>query len=63
MVLAIVFAAVNLEWSVRPALIGLPVVFLILGAALLRHSRTSAEHEALKTSHRSRRTDTHSMSL
>lgn len=40
-VLAVVFAALNLDRSTRAAMIGLPVVFLIVGTVLLRNSRSS----------------------
>jgi hypothetical protein len=42
MVLAVVLAAFNLEKSTYPAMIGVPVVFLLAGAVLLRNSRSSS---------------------
>jgi hypothetical protein len=54
MVLAVVFAAFNLERGGSTAMIGVPVVFLVVGAVMLRKTRASAEDEALKTRRRSR---------
>jgi hypothetical protein len=45
MVLAVVFAALNLERSTYPAMIGVPVVFLVVGAVLLRNSRSSTSRD------------------
>ena len=53
MVLAVVFAALNLERGGSTAMLGVPVVFLIVGAVMLRKTRSSAEDEALKTRRRS----------
>jgi len=43
MVLAVVFAALNLERTANLAMTGLPVVFLVVGAVLLRNSRSSTD--------------------
>lgn len=43
MVLAVIFAALNLERPSYPAMIGGPVVFLVVGAVLLRNSRSTHE--------------------
>ncbi|HET6348397.1 MAG TPA: hypothetical protein VFH88_04860 [Candidatus Krumholzibacteria bacterium] len=43
MVLAVALAALNLEKSYNVAMTGVPVVFLIIGAVLLRNSRSSTE--------------------
>ena len=42
MVLAVVFAALNLERPGPPAVLGVPVVLLIVGAVLLRKTRGSS---------------------
>ena len=55
MVLAVIFAAFNLEFGESTAMIGVPVVFLVVGAVMLRKTRASAEDEALKTRRRSSR--------
>ena len=55
MVLAVVFGALNLERGGSTAMIGVPVVFLVVGAVMLRKTRASAEDEALKTRRRSSR--------
>jgi general stress protein CsbA len=52
MVMAVIVAALNLEWTANIGMIGVPVVFLILGAVLLRKTRASAEDDALKTRRR-----------
>ena len=44
MVLAVIFAALNLERTVNLAMTGLPVVFLVAGAVLLRKTRSSTDH-------------------
>ena len=53
MVLAVIFAALNLERTTNIAMTGVPVIFLIIGAVMLRNSRASAEDNALKTRRRS----------
>jgi hypothetical protein len=53
MVLAVIVAALNLEWSTNIAMTAVPVVFLVVGAVLLRNSRASAEDDALRTRRRS----------
>lgn len=66
MVLAVAFAALNLERGGSTAMLGVPVVFLIVGAVMLRKTRASAEDDALKTrsrnSHRSRSSSSNSAS-
>lgn len=52
MVLAVAFAALNLERGASTALLGVPVVFLVVGAVMLRKTRSSAEDDALKTRRR-----------
>ena len=52
MVLAVAFAALNLERGESTALLGVPVVFLIVGAVMLRKTRASAEDDALQTRRR-----------
>ena len=44
MVLAVIFAALNLERTANLAMTGLPVVFLVAGAVLLRKTRSSTDH-------------------
>ena len=53
MVLAVAFAALNLERGGSTPMLGVPVVFLIVGAVMLRKTRSSAEDDALKTRRRS----------
>ena len=64
MVMAVIVAALNLEWTTNMGMIGVPVVFLIVGAVLLRKTRASAEDDALRTRRRrsSRGTDSTSAS-
>lgn len=66
MVLAVAFAALNLERGGSTAMLGAPVVFLVVGAVLLRKTRASAEDDALKTrrrnSHSSRSSSSNSAS-
>jgi len=66
MVLAIAFAALNLERGGNTAMLGVPVVFLVVGAVMLRKTRASAEDDALKTrrrnSHSSRSSSSNSAS-
>ena len=52
MVLAIAFAALNLERGGSTAMLGAPVLFLVVGAVMLRKTRASAEDDALKTRRR-----------
>ena len=52
MVLAVIVAALNLERTANLAMTGLPVIFLIIGAVMLRNSRATAEDNALKTRRR-----------
>jgi hypothetical protein len=54
MVLAVAVAALNLERTANLVMTCVPVIFLIIGAVLLRNSRASAEDDALKTSRRRR---------
>jgi uncharacterized membrane protein YhhN len=48
MVLAVIFAALNLERGSGTAMLAAPVVFLVVGAVMLRKTRASAEEEALR---------------
>ena len=52
MVLAVAFAALNLERGGSTPMLGVPVVFLVVGAVMLRKTRASAEDDALKTRRR-----------
>ncbi len=52
MVLAVAFAALNLERGGSTAMLGVPVVFLVVGAVMLRKTRASAEDDALTTRRR-----------
>jgi general stress protein CsbA len=53
MVLAVIVAALNLEWTTNIAMTGVPVICLVIGAVLLRNSRATAEDNALRTRRRS----------
>lgn len=45
MVLAVVMAALNLQQSASPAMTGVPVIFLVVGAVLLRKTRSSTSSD------------------